>query len=98
MTTETPYLLDQLELADMLEIDGLHAASFALNDDLLDQADAAAEADESFESEEIVLTAPSSAGRARAQALAVQLQQRNGGRAQHDDKQLADRGPSSRLF
>ncbi|ENA37262.1 MULTISPECIES: DUF5629 family protein [Pseudomonas] len=65
MTTETPYLLDQLELADMLEIDGLHAANFTLNDDLLDQADAAAEADESFESEEIVLTIEALDGRER---------------------------------
>ncbi|AYN94215.1 DUF5629 family protein [Pseudomonas luteola] len=65
MTTETPYLLDQLELADMLEIDGLHAASFTLNDDLLDQADAAAEAGESFESEEIVLTIEALDGRER---------------------------------
>jgi hypothetical protein len=65
MTTETPYLLDQLELADMLEINGLHAANFTLNDDLLDQADAAAEADESFESEEIVLTIEALDGRER---------------------------------
>lgn len=65
MTTETPYLLDQLELADMLEIDGLHAANFTLNDDLLDQADAAAEAGESFESEEIVLTIEALDGRER---------------------------------
>jgi hypothetical protein len=65
MTTETPYLLDQLELADMLEIDGLHAANFNLNDDLLDQADAAAEAGESFESEEIVLTIEALDGRER---------------------------------
>ncbi|TWI46332.1 hypothetical protein IQ22_04483 [Pseudomonas duriflava] len=65
MSTETPYLLDQLELADMLEIEGLYAADFILNDELLDQADAAAEADESFESEETVLSIEALDGRER---------------------------------
>lgn len=55
MTPEPLYLLDQLETADMLEIDGLHAWQFRLNDDLLDAADAAAEADEAFASEDTVL-------------------------------------------
>ena len=39
---DTPYLLDQLESADMLEIDGLHASDFSLDEQLLDEADAAA--------------------------------------------------------
>ena len=34
--TTTPYLLDQLETADMLLIDGLHAWQFELNEALLD--------------------------------------------------------------
>ncbi|MCY1283373.1 hypothetical protein D3C76_1029510 [compost metagenome] len=49
------YLLDQLETADMLEIDGLHAFEFTLNDELLDDAEAAAELDQPFASEEEVL-------------------------------------------
>lgn len=36
MTTQR-YLLDELETADMLEIDGLHAWRFELNENLLDQ-------------------------------------------------------------
>ncbi|WP_437880837.1 DUF5629 family protein [Pseudomonas sp. LRF_L74] len=55
MSEHSPYLLDQLESADLLEIDGLHAFDFSLDDDLLDQADAAAEADESFASDAIAL-------------------------------------------
>lgn len=53
--TDTPYLLDQLETADMLEIDGLHASDFSLDDALLDEADAAATADQPFASEGTVL-------------------------------------------
>ncbi|GGJ85215.1 DUF5629 family protein [Pseudomonas matsuisoli] len=63
MPTEPIYLLDQLETADMLEIDGLHAAHFSLNDELLDEADAAAEADEAFESEATVLKIEARDGR-----------------------------------
>lgn len=62
---ETPYLLDQLETADMLEIDGLHAFEFSLNEELLDRAEAAAVADEAFSSEEIVLRIESLDGRER---------------------------------
>lgn len=51
MTTQR-YLLDELETADMLEIDGLHAWRFELNENLLDQADLAAEADQPFASED----------------------------------------------
>lgn len=61
----TPYLLDQLECADMLEIDGLHAFDFTLNDDLLDQADAAAEADQPFASEDVVVSVEALDGRER---------------------------------
>ncbi|UCJ15371.1 DUF5629 family protein [Pseudomonas sp. MM211] len=59
------YLLDQLETADMLEIDGLHAFDFQLDDGLLDQADAAAEADESFASDATVLRIEVQDGRER---------------------------------
>jgi len=59
------YLLDQLETADMLQIDGLHAFEFSLNDELLDRAEAAALADEPFSSEEIVLRIESLDGRER---------------------------------
>lgn len=62
---ETPYLLDQLETADMLEIDGLHAFDFSLDDALLDQADAAADAGEPFASEEIAVTIEALDGRER---------------------------------
>ncbi|KAF1068874.1 MAG: hypothetical protein GAK45_01244 [Pseudomonas citronellolis] len=55
MTDATLYLLDQLETADMLEIDGLHAWEFELDEALLDAADAAAEADQPFASEATVL-------------------------------------------
>lgn len=65
MSPETPYLLDQLEEADMLEIDGLHAWQFALDDAVLDAADAAAEADEPFASEATVLTVECLDGRER---------------------------------
>lgn len=63
--TDTRYLLDELETADLLEIDGLHAHQFELNDALLDRADAAAEADQSFESEETVVTIEALDGRER---------------------------------
>lgn len=62
---ETLYLLDQLETADMLEIDGLYAFEFSLNDELLDRAEAAALADEPFSSEEVVLWIESLDGRER---------------------------------
>ncbi|MGK9063894.1 DUF5629 family protein [Stutzerimonas chloritidismutans] len=65
MPTETPYLLDQLEAADMLEIDGLHAWQFSLNEALLDEADAAAEARQPFASDVVVLTIESIDGRER---------------------------------
>lgn len=55
MSTEPLYLLDQLETADMLEIDGLHAWQFTLNDALLDRADVAAQAGEPFASDETVV-------------------------------------------
>lgn len=55
MTDENPYLLDQLENAELLEIDGLYSWQFSLDDGVLDQADAAAEADLPFASEEILL-------------------------------------------
>ncbi|WP_313027737.1 DUF5629 family protein [Pseudomonas lopnurensis] len=63
--TDTPYLLDELEAADMLIIDDLHAFEFRLDDALLDRADAAAEADEPFESDEIVVTLEALDGRER---------------------------------
>ncbi|MCG8906373.1 DUF5629 family protein [Pseudomonas nitroreducens] len=63
--TTTPYLLDQLETADMLLIDGLHAWQFELNEALLDQADAAAHADQPFASEDVVLQIESIDGRDR---------------------------------
>lgn len=65
--TTTPYLLDQLETADMLLIDGLHAWQFELNEALLDQADAAADANQSFASDEVVLQVESIDGRDRRQ-------------------------------
>ncbi|GAB6387485.1 DUF5629 family protein [Stutzerimonas marianensis] len=65
MPTDAPYLLDQLEAADMLEIDGLHAGSFVLNEPLLDDADMAAEADQPFASEDVVLTIECIDGRER---------------------------------
>lgn len=64
MTTQR-YLLDELETADMLEIDGLHAWRFELNENLLDQADLAAEADQPFASEDWVLAVESLDGRTR---------------------------------
>lgn len=64
---DTPYLLDQLESADMLEIDGLHASDFSLDEPLLDEADAAAEADQSFASETVVLRIEALDGRQRRQ-------------------------------
>lgn len=65
MPSDTLYLLDQLEVADMLEIDGLHAWQFELNDALLDRADAAAEAELAFDSEETVVTIEGLDGRER---------------------------------
>lgn len=65
MTDTTTYLLDQLETADMLVIDGLHAFDFQLDDALLDQADAAAEANEAFASEAVVLSIEAQDGRER---------------------------------
>lgn len=55
MTAEDRYLLDELQTADMLEIDGLHVFDFTLNEDLLDRAEAAAEAGEAFASEDMVV-------------------------------------------
>lgn len=63
--SEQPYLLDALETADMLVIDGLHAFDFQLDDELLDQADAAAEAGEPFASEAVVLSIEVQDGRER---------------------------------
>lgn len=65
MSTETPCLLDQLEIADMLEVDGLHAWQFSLSETVLDQADAAAEADRPFASEEFLVTIECIDGRDR---------------------------------
>jgi len=55
MTSDTPYLLDQLENTELLEIDGLYSWQFSLDEAVLDQADAAAEADLPFASEAILL-------------------------------------------
>jgi len=55
MTDESPYLLDELENAELLEIDGLYSWQFSLDEAVLDQADAAAEADLPFASEAILL-------------------------------------------
>lgn len=55
MTSDTPYLLDQLENTELLEIDGLYSWQFSLDEAVLDQADAAAEADLPFASEGILL-------------------------------------------
>ncbi|WP_181298433.1 DUF5629 family protein [Pseudomonas sp. Q2-TVG4-2] len=65
MPTETRYLLDELETADMLEVDGLHAWQFTLNDELLDRAEAAAIAGEPFASDDIVVRIESIDGRER---------------------------------
>jgi len=65
--SDVPYLLDQLENADMLVIDGLHASDFSLDEPLLDEADAAAEADQSFASETVVLRIEALDGRQRRQ-------------------------------
>lgn len=62
---EKPYLLDQLEAADMLEIDGLHAWQFELDEALLDQAQAAANAGQPFASDETVLAIEGMDGRQR---------------------------------
>ncbi|MFC3606738.1 DUF5629 family protein [Stutzerimonas tarimensis] len=66
MSTNETYLLDELEAADGLEIDGLFA-EFTLNDALLDRADDAAEAGEPFESEDEVLNITCLDGRERRQ-------------------------------
>ena len=63
--TDNPYLLDQLESADMLEIDGLHAFDFTLDEALLDQADAAAEAGQPFASDDIEVSIEALDGRER---------------------------------
>lgn len=63
--SEQPYLLDALETSDMVVIDGLHAFDFQLDDELLDQADAAAEAGEPFASESAVLHIQAQDGRER---------------------------------
>lgn len=63
--SDQPYLLDQLEAADMLEIDGLHAFDFQLDDAVLDQADAAADANAPFASEASVLHVDVQDGRER---------------------------------
>lgn len=65
MHSETLYLLDQLETADMLLIDGLHAWQFSLDEALLDRADAAAQADQPFASDDVVLRVESIDGRER---------------------------------
>jgi hypothetical protein len=48
-------LLDQLETAALLEIDGLYSWQFSLDEGLLDEADAAAAADLPFASDGILL-------------------------------------------
>lgn len=63
MSDETLYLLDQLELTDMLELDGLHAWEFSLDEDLLDRAELAAEAGQAFASEDVVLRVEALDGR-----------------------------------
>lgn len=55
MSSDSPYLIDHLENAALLEVDGLYSWQFSLNETLLDQADAAAEADLPFASEETLL-------------------------------------------
>ena len=67
MSSETPLLIDELDTADMLIIDDLHAWQFALNEALLDDADAAAEANQPFASEDILLTIDLVDGRTRRQ-------------------------------
>ncbi len=65
MNTEALYLLDQLEAADMLEIDALHAWHFELDEALLDEADAASEAGLPYASEQTVVTIEGVDGRER---------------------------------
>ncbi|MFG3452941.1 DUF5629 family protein [Stutzerimonas stutzeri] len=65
--TDTDYLLDQLESADMLEVDGLHASDFSLDERLLDEADASAENNQPFASEAVVLRIEALDGRTRRQ-------------------------------
>jgi hypothetical protein len=65
MTEQELYLLDQLELADMLEVDDLYAWEFVLNEDLLDQADAAAQAGQPFASEDNLLSIEVMDGRSK---------------------------------
>jgi hypothetical protein len=77
MSSETPWLIDELENADMLIIDGLHAWQFALDEAVLDQADAAAEANQPFASEATLLTIDL----VDPPPVAVQLQPDHGGTA-----------------
>ena len=63
--SEVTYLLDQLETADMLLIDDLHAFDFQLNDALLDEAEAAAESNQAFSSDSQVLSIQAQDGRER---------------------------------
>ena len=65
MSSDSPYLIDQLEDATLLEIDGLYSWQFSLNDSLLDQADAAAEANLPFASEDTLLRIELMDGRER---------------------------------
>ena len=67
MFNDSPYLIDQLENATLLEIDGLYSWQFSLNDSLLDQADAAAEADQPFASAAMLLRIELMDGRERRQ-------------------------------
>ena len=67
MSSETPWLIDALENADLLIIDDLHAWQFALDEAVLDQADAAAEADQPFSSDATLLTIDLVDGRTRRQ-------------------------------
>jgi hypothetical protein len=55
MTSVNPYLLDELENSELLEIDGLYSWQFSLDEAVLDQADAAAEADLPFASDATLL-------------------------------------------
>lgn len=67
MSNDNPYLIDQLENASLLEIDGLYSWQFSLNEALLDQADAAAEANLPFASEDTLLRIELMDGRDRRQ-------------------------------
>lgn len=65
MSSQPRYLIDELQTADMLEVDGLHAWQFTLNDELLDRAETAANAGDPFASDEIVVRIESIDGRER---------------------------------